>query len=186
MPLGWGRPSHWSVGRSAATRPRSAPRRRPRCAVRQRARRSSHDAQKAFSTNHAASSQIRADQPAHVLVARTGQPSLSLWTSCVTASWVTTQCRFRSFYGKIVSQPRHSRTATLTRPTCRSDANMLAGNPAGHAANTIFPEDQTPAPQKRALKAISTRFHAAANTGAIQTDVEYSRRIHPPQEHRHG
>jgi len=41
---------------------------------------------------------------------------------------------------------------------------MLAGNPAGHAPNTISPDENTLARQKRALKAIFTRFLTAANT----------------------
>ena len=63
-----------------------------------------------------------------------------------------------------MSPPRHSRTATSTRTTCRSDADMLAGAAAGHAVNAIFPNDETLARQKRGLKAIFTRFLTAANT----------------------
>ncbi len=46
---------------------------------------------------------------------------------------------------------------------CRSDADMLTGSNAGHAANAIFPDDKTLLPQKRGLKAIFTRFLTAAN-----------------------
>jgi hypothetical protein len=47
---------------------------------------------------------------------------------------------------------------------CRSDADMLAGATASHAANAIFPDDETLSRQKRGLKAIFTRFLTAANT----------------------
>ena len=92
------------------------------------------------------------------------QQSLSFWTSCVTTSWITTAWRSRNSCGKIVSPPRQLRTATSTKTTCRSDADMLTGSNAGHAANAIFPDDKTLVPQKRGLKAIFTRFPTAANT----------------------
>ena len=47
--------------------------------------------------------------------------SSSFWTSCVTASSAIRACRSTSSCGTIESAPRHSRTTTLTRTTCRSD-----------------------------------------------------------------
>jgi len=63
-----------------------------------------------------------------------------------------------------MSPPRRSRTVTSTRATYRSDANLLAGTAAGHAASAIFLDAKALARQKRALKAIFTRFLTAANT----------------------